>query len=1079
MASNYDAIHDDNKSQLETQVSELIESIVVPLYGDRTHFILELLQNAEDALARRADWNGSRCVEFELLEDRLLVHHFGAPFDEGDVRGVCGILKGTKADQLTAIGKFGIGFKSVYAFTKRPEIHSGDEDFAIEDMLRPVSSPAFVCDKDETVIIIPLKAPTQENQSEIASRLHQLKPELLLFLRQIDEIRWSINGEMAGRFYRESTESEDWVHYISIKRETENEAKEDDANWLIFSRAVKTSDGREIGYVELAFSLAPRKDTNKKKIARLKQSPLVVFFPTILETHVGFLVQGPYRTTPSRENLAAGDSLNKRLINETVILLGDMLSWLRENALLTAEALQSLPINALLSNDTNMLEPLYAATKELFLTESILPRFDSGYMTAQVARIARSSELRDLLSPQQLAALFAHDSELVWLSGDISSNRTPALYDYLTKVLGVAELTPELVVRKLDKKFLEAQTDSWINDLYEFLNKKWALRKYLSDLPIIRLEDGSHVLARSGEQPRAFLPGKIKTDFPTIRASVCSTEQSREFLEWLDFTEPDVVDDVVRNLLPRYSSKDINLTKIEYESDISRILAAYRTDSTSQRTKLRLALKKAHFVMAVDPGDGSTHAAKPGEVYIATQRLKDLFDGVRNLSLVDDSHSCLKGDEIRTLLEACGSGRYLQCIKKITHLSSTKRADLRQQAGFAASSGEEKVEDFSLRGLDQLLEVMPTLSADVAAKKAGLLWEALRDLEARGGIGKFSGVYSWQFTQRRTQSFKAAFVGVLNEVSWVPDTNGKLRQPQFIEFDALNWEPSDFLQSQILFQKSVIRALASEAGIELGVLEELQRRGVTTVAELVAILGEEDQPKSGASSEADHVEDAGSKPHGEKLESTARPSDPLSAEPLSVGGEGSHGEGDKHRSIGVGRREAAVLGNGHRSRMGESGAGKTGSKSTSLEAKGRQFFSYVGVQHDEVESDPDGLEHAARMDLEKKAIAIIIGQEPSLLGTPPNNPGFDLYEPDVDGRPLKWIEVKAMTGNLKDRPVGLSRTQFDCAREHGDKYWLYVVEHAADKNARIICIQDPVGKARTFTFDHGWCEIAEIKGDLD
>jgi hypothetical protein len=66
-----------------------------------------------------------------------------------------------------------------------------------------------------------------------------------------------------------------------------------------------------------------------------------------------------------------------------------------------------------------------------------------------------------------------------------------------------------------------------------------------------------------------------------------------------------------------------------------------------------------------------------------------------------------------------------------------------------------------------------------------------------------------------------------------------------------------------------------------------------------------------------------------------------------------------------------------------------------------------------------------------------------------------------------------MTVGLDDRPVGLSRTQFDCAREHGSAYWLYAVEHAGTENPRIVRIQDPAGKARTFTFDHGWLDVAE------
>lgn len=113
------------------------------------------------------------------------------------------------------------------------------------------------------------------------------------------------------------------------------------------------------------------------------------------------------------------------------------------------------------------------------------------------------------------------------------------------------------------------------------------------------------------------------------------------------------------------------------------------------------------------------------------------------------------------------------------------------------------------------------------------------------------------------------------------------------------------------------------------------------------------------------------------------------------------------------------------------------------------------------------------MTIESQAIDKIIALEPALQRTPDGNPGFDLYETDGAGKHIRWVEVKSMTGSLADRPVGLSRTQFDCAREHGAAYWLYVVEHATDADqARILRIQDPVAHARTFTFDQGWAEIA-------
>ena len=123
-------------------------------YDDRTHFIDKLLRNAEDALSRRVGGCAPRAVSSDLDGQMLTVSHYGVPFDENDVAGVCGIGKSTK--DLTAIGRFGIGFKSGYALSDRPEIHSGNEDIAIESCVWPMAAEPVHRNDQETVYLIPL-----------------------------------------------------------------------------------------------------------------------------------------------------------------------------------------------------------------------------------------------------------------------------------------------------------------------------------------------------------------------------------------------------------------------------------------------------------------------------------------------------------------------------------------------------------------------------------------------------------------------------------------------------------------------------------------------------------------------------------------------------------------------------------------------------------------------------------------------------------------------------------------------------------------------------------------------------------
>src|SRR5258708_33162866 len=96
MSSDYAAIKKENVSRYGTDIGRIGPMLLADRYDDRTHFIFELLQNAEDALARRGGWNGSRAVSFTLSETELRVVHCGQPFDRQDVRGICGIAESTK-----------------------------------------------------------------------------------------------------------------------------------------------------------------------------------------------------------------------------------------------------------------------------------------------------------------------------------------------------------------------------------------------------------------------------------------------------------------------------------------------------------------------------------------------------------------------------------------------------------------------------------------------------------------------------------------------------------------------------------------------------------------------------------------------------------------------------------------------------------------------------------------------------------------------------------------------------------------------------------------------------------------------
>lgn len=1075
MPSDYERIRQENERRYGTDIGRIGKMLLADRYDDRTHFIFELLQNAEDALADRKGWRGPRAVRFTLGENSLLFSHCGKPFQDANVRGICGIDESTK--DRKAIGRFGIGFKSVYAYTTRPEVHSGDEAFAIESYVWPTPVDPLVRHVDETVFRLPLNAGVEGGHGEIAQGLQRLGPKALLFLREIEEIEWRVEGGASGIYIRSKREPLDpGVMRVTVLGQQAN-AEEIEESWLIFFRDVAAEDGDVVGQIEIAFSVVNGKESEKWSIQPVTSSPLVVFFPTVVLTQLGFLLQGPYRTTPSRDNIPKGHPWNRHLVKETSHLLTQAMSWLRDKALLDVQSLRCLPLERTRFPEGSMFAPLFETVQARMAADRLLPRAGDGYVAAKNARIARTQELRALFSPAQLGALLGAPGPVEWISGDVSQDRTPDVRQYLMRELEIVEVTPEMVLPRLTKQFLELQPDEWIQRLYEFLQGQPALVRggRLHGLPVVRLADGTHVVPHANGQPRAFLPSATESGFPTVRKTVCGSADARRFLESLGLTEPDPVDDVVWNVLPKYRKDEVDVTDDEYAGDIRRILDAFRTDSKAQREKLLNALRNTAFVMTVAAQDGKEYVSPPGTVYLPTARFKELFAGAKEVLLVDDGYDCLRGEDVRELLEACGAARSLLPVSVDPELTWQQKHELRVAGGCESSSGGERITDFGVRGLTEVLAFIPSLEPEARARKAALLWEALVELEDRRGTSWFTAKYEWTYYHGRSATFPSTFVRQLNDAAWVPSPDGSLHRPAEVVFETLGWKADPFLLSAIRFKPPIIEQLAKEAGIDPGVLDLLKRLGVTSEEELRRRLGVEATSDKKEEEEGGDAGDDAASGDGESEQQS-------SGEPEGEGEEDNNEEDNADAGDGDGRRRkhggGGANGGGDLKSGSHGGSGGGGGTQKKGSGGSRPFISYIGTHpEDEDEHDPDGLSRDERMALEAAAIALILKDEPSLERTKANNPGFDLWEMGNGDVPVKWVEVKAMTGSLEDRPVCLSRTQFDCAWAHGEAYWLYIVEHAGDPGrARIVCINDPAGNARNFTFDEGWRLIAKPGG---
>ena len=197
-----------------------IRDSVVERYSEQAHFIYELLQNADDVLATK--------VRFVLQKDGFyFIHNGQVPFtvtppnasQAGHINAITSIGASSKKDENYKIGKFGIGFKSVFQYTQTPHIYDSNVAFCIRDLIVPelLEEEHPLRNKGETLFYFPFnhekKSPKQAYH-EIKNRLQALRFPLL-FLNHLQEIVWEMD-ETNGFYKLENTEIV--KHSESIRR---------------------------------------------------------------------------------------------------------------------------------------------------------------------------------------------------------------------------------------------------------------------------------------------------------------------------------------------------------------------------------------------------------------------------------------------------------------------------------------------------------------------------------------------------------------------------------------------------------------------------------------------------------------------------------------------------------------------------------------------------------------------------------------------------------------------------------------------------------------------------------------------
>ena len=468
-----------------------IWNATVEKYADPAHFLFELMQNAED--------EGATQAELVISEDAIVFEHDRGHFTREDIDGITGIGNTTKLDEANKIGCFGIGFKSVYVVTDRPEVHTSIDGvpfaFAIRDLVVPTRMP-FLGRDGWTRFVLPLRDKSSDVAGRLRAALRDGGPRSMLFLDRLKSLCWT--DGMA----RERYSVDDRTGSVRVLRREGDHGTAVTERYLVLTRAVQLEGGGEH-----AVKVALRQNAEGDIVRTETGTKLAVFFETEEQTGLYFHVHGPFRLTDNRANIKRGDAWNEHLVDEIGRLLVQSLPGIRDSGLLKRSFLEVLPngTDGLAAPWSQLPLPLVAA----FKAEALAPAQFGGHLPA--SKLMRGpADLRELLGDGGLQRL-SGKPDVRWSVTGLRNSREELFLGSLgipewamTDLVAALSADPWGGGRKGVWGWFDGLSDEAVQRLYLLLDgaKVSSTSILVRYMPLIRLENGTRVQASKALLPQ-------------------------------------------------------------------------------------------------------------------------------------------------------------------------------------------------------------------------------------------------------------------------------------------------------------------------------------------------------------------------------------------------------------------------------------------------------------------------------------------------------------------------------------------------------------------------------------------------
>ncbi len=1037
-----------------------LTTVLVGLYSDASHFVYEILQNAEDAKAKE--------IKFDLHNDKLIITHNGIPFNNADIEAITGIsnIQNDKKKDLEKIGKFGIGFKSVYAVTQSPKIQSGMYDFEIINFVLP-SKFSDNQNFEETKITLPFnnkKITPTETHKLIKAKFENFEIYNLLFLINLQLITLQWEGEK-----REYKKQQKNIKGSSIAYNTSVSVGGEKHDYYIFKKDVQNElfSGLK-NKPKIAIAFKKEINNNEEVIVKANSSNLFAFFETGYETFLNFLLQAPFSTTPARDNIDFNLGINQYLVDELCELMVNVLEYFRDSKKMTINFLNQLPTNRNIDPAKIVYQKIFTAVKdELNSGKKYLPSmFKNQYQAASDLAIVRGKELTSVITKvDDMQMLFG---KKYWMDTKITVDRTPELLDYLKEELNIKEYAPEDFAKKISEQFLNSKDDNWIRKFYEFLNGRqeslWRSGKGkeegpLRKKPIIRITSGKQMNPFDTEgNPQVYLPlANQQLGYATISQKVIQSKASLEFIKnKLGLKEPNLFDKIKHHIVPLYKNESKYPALEEHLGHLNIVLDVYEKANEIIKAELIKLFNdtEVKFIQAVNAKTGEFSYQNYQFVYLPAPPLKQYFRFSDNIYFLNtDVYKLLPQDGFINFLKKCDVKDYAWKMEFDPGFSEEKKRQLRLTSTHRSDEvtwyQPQTVTDYKLEGLDDILS-QETLSQEDSI----LIWDIITTC-IKNDNNLFRGKYKWFRNYDRSTTFESYLLRSLKETAWLftkedsilPHKSGNILLVELSsEYDTQSdesWILIDQLKFKTEAEHQLIEQMPADRRDQFNQFEEAiklcNEKGIDLITALNQLMADTNREK-----EKQEIEEA---PELESVEGEEEPFKGFDDSGVDVGVVGDDSTKDSADDESDGKKSGGKGGN----RMSQEMKNEIGARGeiiafNFLKKKWKQKASLLSENEREmVFQDKEG---------DKFTITILNKEGKKGIGCDIIIKNEELIHEYIEVKSTKLVEKDLFPVN----GYQWSLAQKVFKQGEGNKYFFYIIKDVLGEKPKVTPIKNPVKK---------------------